>query len=108
MSDAVALTEQDLAILRLVQKDASMSRQEMADALGMSATTLWRRLNDLEAAGVVESRVGILNPEKVGVPVCFIVLVNMVDHDYWLWDRWGCCETQETCNSTKTGFVKGT
>lgn len=79
--EKVYLSEQDKRILRLIQKNASMSRQELAEAANVSPTTLWRRLNELEKLGVIEDRVTILNAEKVGMAVCFLVSINMASHE---------------------------
>lgn len=47
----------------------------------MSPSTLWRRLTDLEASGVINDRVTLLDPAKVGLPVCAILSVNLVGHN---------------------------
>ncbi len=78
---AVPLSETDLAVLRAIQEDASLTTRELAERLGMSPSTLWRRVNELEQVGAVEGRVALLNPDKVGLPVCVFVFINMMNHD---------------------------
>ncbi len=78
---AVPLSETDLAVLRAIQEDASLTARELAEKLGMSPSTLWRRVNELEQVGAIEGRVALLNPDKVGLPVCVFVFINMVNHD---------------------------
>jgi len=78
---AVPLSGTDLAVLRAIQEDASLTARELAEKLGMSPSTLWRRVNELEQVGAIESRVALLNPDKVGLPVCVFVFINMVNHD---------------------------
>ncbi|NIA27089.1 MAG: winged helix-turn-helix transcriptional regulator, partial [Desulfobulbaceae bacterium] len=58
-----------------------LTARELAECLGMSPSTLWRRINELEQVGAIEGRVALLNPEKVGLPVCVFVFINMVNHD---------------------------
>jgi Lrp/AsnC family transcriptional regulator len=77
----VSLSETDVTILRAIQEDASLTARELAEKLGMSPSTLWRRVNDLEQVGAIEGRVALLNPDKVGLPVCVFVFINMVNHD---------------------------
>jgi Lrp/AsnC family transcriptional regulator, leucine-responsive regulatory protein len=47
------LDDRDRRILTLLQKDCRMSNADLADAVGMSASTLWRRVRGLEEAGVI-------------------------------------------------------
>ena len=77
---ALRLSDGDLAVLRSIQADASRTVRELADMLGMSPSTVSRRLAELEQVGAVERRVALLSPEKVGFPVCVFVQINLVDH----------------------------
>jgi Lrp/AsnC family transcriptional regulator len=38
-------------------------------------------LTDLEASGAIKGRVTLLDPTEVGLPVCAILSVNLVDHN---------------------------
>ena len=67
---AVSLSETDIAVLRAIQQDASLTTRELAEKLGMSPSTLWRRVNELEQVGAIEGRVALLNPDKVGLWGC--------------------------------------
>ena len=81
MDHPVSLSATDVTILRAIQEDASLTTRELAERLGMSPSTLWRRVNELEQVGAIEGRVALLNPDKVGLPVCVFVFINMVNHD---------------------------
>ena len=74
------LAEGDLAVLRSIQSDASRTVRELAEALGMSPSTVSRRLAELEQIGAIERRVALLDPDKVGFPVCVFVQINLVNH----------------------------
>jgi len=81
MNQLLKLTSADRKALRLLQAGAKLSKQELAEAVGMSPSTLWRRLTDLEASGAIKGRVTLLDPTEVGLPVCAILSVNLVDHN---------------------------
>ena len=74
------ISEKDAEILRCLQDGPDQTRQELAERVGLSASTLWRRVSELEAAGVIRKRVTLLDPDKVGLPVCVFVSVNLTDH----------------------------
>ena len=81
MSDDVAFSATDLAILRALQADAAQPARQLADTLGMSQSTLWRRVKELEEAGAITKRVALLDADVLGVPVCVFVHVNLAEHD---------------------------
>ncbi|MDP6979168.1 MAG: Lrp/AsnC family transcriptional regulator [Myxococcota bacterium] len=75
----------DHAILDELQRDASRSIQEIAQAVGLSQNPCWRRIKRLEAAGVIERRVAILDPEKLGKPITVFVSIRTNQHnEAWL------------------------
>ncbi len=81
MDDALTLSDADVRVLRAIQEDATGSAREMAERLGMSPSTLWRRMNELEQVGAIKGRVAIVDPERVGFPVCVFVFVNLTDYE---------------------------
>ena len=46
----------------------------------MAQSTLWRRLNELEKAGVIRRRVALLDPKKAGAGLCVFATVSLTDH----------------------------
>lgn len=56
----------DLALLDVLQDDASLSWQALGRRCGVSAPTALRRVRRLEAAGLIERRVAILRPQPHG------------------------------------------
>ena len=58
------LDEFDLKILARLQQDATTPLAELAEEVGLSSTPCWRRIQKLEAAGLIRKRValGLLNP----------------------------------------------
>lgn len=58
---------------------------EVAERVGLSASPCWRRIQKLEADGVIERRVALLNPEKMNVGVTVFVAIRTSQHDaQWL------------------------
>ena len=66
MNEIITLDAADLRILDLLQSDASLSNQDLASAVHTSPATCLRRVKRLTDAGVIERRVAILSPQKMG------------------------------------------
>lgn len=77
---AVPLSESDRRILRVLQTDASLSAKALAERVALSASTVWRRVQELEAAGVVVGRATLVDPDAVGLSVCVLIHVNIAAH----------------------------
>lgn len=69
----------DLRILDQLQKDASQSNQDLAALVGVSPATCLRRVRRLVDAEVIERRVALLSPARMGVGLTGIVEVTL-DH----------------------------
>jgi Lrp/AsnC family transcriptional regulator len=75
----------DRKILAVVQQDASLSVAEIGQRVGLSSTPCWKRLQRLEADGVITRRVAIIDPEKVGLGITVFVSIETGDHSQdWL------------------------
>jgi Lrp/AsnC family transcriptional regulator len=75
----------DRKILAVVQADASLSVAEIGQRVGLSSTPCWKRLQRLEADGVIMRRVAVVDPEKIGLGVTVFVSVETGDHSHdWL------------------------
>ncbi|MDO9412956.1 MAG: Lrp/AsnC family transcriptional regulator [Pseudolabrys sp.] len=70
----------DRKILAVVQQDASLSVAEIGTRVGLSSTPCWKRLQRLEADGVIMRRVALIDPEKVGLGISVFVSVETGDH----------------------------
>ena len=75
--EAPDLDATDLRILEQLQRDASLTNQALAAAVHTSAATCLRRVKRLEDAGVIERRVAILSPHKLGAGLTAIVEVTL-------------------------------
>jgi Lrp/AsnC family transcriptional regulator len=70
----------DRKILDLLQRDASLSVAEIADKVGLSTTPCWRRIRNLEDAGVIRGRVAVLDPVSLNIGVTVFVGVKAGRH----------------------------
>ena len=75
-----ALDRTDRRILALLQQDCTLPIAELAKRVGLSQTPCWKRVQRLEATGVIERRVALLSPERVGVGLTVFVAVETADH----------------------------
>ncbi|WP_366553872.1 Lrp/AsnC family transcriptional regulator [Aquibaculum sediminis] len=71
----------DLKILALLQEDAERSLSELAERVGLSTTPCWRRVQALQAAGVIRKRVALLDASKLNAGVTVFVMVRTDRHD---------------------------
>jgi Lrp/AsnC family transcriptional regulator len=75
----------DRKILVVLQQDASLSVAEIGHRVGLTSTPCWKRIQKLEAAGVIERRVAIVDQDKVGLGVTVFVSIETGDHsEAWL------------------------
>ena len=75
----------DRKILAVVQQDASLSVAEVGQRVGLSSTPCWKRLQRLEAEGVITGRVALVDPDKIGLGVTVFVSIETDDHSQdWL------------------------
>lgn len=73
-------SDPERALLREIQRDAAASLAELGDRAGMAQSTVWRKLQEFEAAGIVTGRVALLDPRKVGAGLCVFASVSLHDH----------------------------
>lgn len=75
----------DRSILRLLAADASLSLNDIAEKVGLTATPCWKRIKRMEEAGIIKGRVAVLDADKLGLPVSVFVSVETGDHSAsWL------------------------
>ena len=75
----------DRKILAVVQEDASLSVAEIGTRVGLSSTPCWKRIQRLDADGVITKRVALVDPTKIGLGITVFVSVETGDHSQdWL------------------------
>ena len=79
------MDEIDRLLLEILQQDATLSLAQMAERVGLSPTPCWKRIQKLEARGVIIRRVAIVDPVRVGVGLSVLVNVEAGEHSpEWL------------------------
>ncbi|WP_373328479.1 Lrp/AsnC family transcriptional regulator [Cronobacter turicensis] len=70
----------DCRLLALLQEDATLSLQALADAVNLTTTPCWKRLRRLEDDGYIIKRVALLDPEKLGLGLTAFMLIKTQHH----------------------------
>jgi Lrp/AsnC family transcriptional regulator len=84
-TEVPAMDAIDRKILAVLQKDASLSVAEIGNRVGLSSTPCWKRIQRLEADGVIQRRVAVVDQDKLGLGVTVFVSVETGDHsEEWL------------------------
>lgn len=76
----MALPATELKILRLLQDDARITNQELAEKSGMSASPCWRKVRKLEEEEVIQGYRAVLNRKKIGLGVMVFIRVVIDCH----------------------------
>jgi DNA-binding Lrp family transcriptional regulator len=63
--ESITLDNTDIALLAQLQRDASLSNQDLAERVHTSPPTCLRRVKRLRDAGLIEREIAILNTEKM-------------------------------------------
>ena len=77
----------DKKILIALQEDASLSVAEIGQRVGLSSTPCWKRIQRLEAEGVIQKRVALVDPDKIGLGITVFVSIETGDHSQTWLDR---------------------
>jgi Lrp/AsnC family leucine-responsive transcriptional regulator len=79
-ADPVHIDHIDRHILELLQRDGSLTNQQIADQVGLSASPCSRRVRALEDAGIILRRVTLLERRKLGLNLTVILQIAMDRH----------------------------
>ena len=75
----------DRRILRELQADSSISIADLAERAGLSQTPCWKRVKRMEAEGIIEKRVALLDRDRLDLGLVVFVSVRAARHDEaWL------------------------
>jgi Lrp/AsnC family leucine-responsive transcriptional regulator len=77
MADPTTLDDLDRRILNALQVDSSHTNAELAELVHVSPPTCLRRVKHLTDSGVIERRVAIVDPAKVGAGISAIVEITL-------------------------------
>lgn len=77
----------------MLQENASLTARELAEHVGLTPTPCWRRVQNLEASGVITKRVALVDPASVNLNVTALVQIRTNDHSAeWLTQFQGALE----------------
>ena len=75
------IDKKDQEILRLLQLDATMSLAELATAVNLTPTPCWRRIQKLQADGVIQKQVVICDANKLNLGLITFVTIRTSQHN---------------------------
>jgi len=79
--EPIKLDEKDLAILRLLQKDAKLSVREVALKINLSPTPTHERIKRMENQGVIREYTTVVDRKKIGKGMTVICMVALHVHN---------------------------
>ena len=77
----------DAKILDLLQENADLTAAEIADRVGLSKTPCWRRIQKLQADGVIRGRVVLLDAHALNVGTTVFVTLKTGNHSEAWFER---------------------
>ena len=80
MSEPDTLDRYEKQILALLQEDASLSTSAVAEKVGLSSSSCWRRIDRLEREGFIKRRVAIADRKKLGLNAHIFAQVKLNAH----------------------------
>nr|WP_295376748.1 Lrp/AsnC family transcriptional regulator [Pseudoxanthomonas sp.] len=81
MAESVALDRTDLRLLALLQKQGRAPNSEIAAQVNLSPSACLRRIQRLEAAGVIGGYAALVDPKSVGLGLQAFVRVQLEKHE---------------------------
>jgi len=69
-----------LGLLAALMHDSRQTVQQLSEAVGLSPSPCWKRIKDMEAAGVIRGYTALVDPEKVGLGLRVLVEANLAVH----------------------------
>jgi Lrp/AsnC family transcriptional regulator len=70
----------DRKIVAELMRDTNLPIAQIADRVGLSQTPCWKRIQKLEATGVLTRRVALADPGKLGFGLTVFVEIEAPDH----------------------------
>ncbi len=75
------MDKKDLEILQHLQKDSSIALADLAQAVHLSVTPCWRRVQKLQDDGVITGQVTLCDPVKLNLGLLVIVALKAAQHN---------------------------
>lgn len=81
------LDNTDRAILRHLQRDATLKTRELAVMINLSYTPVYERVRRLEKEGIIKKYVALVDREKVGKKLMVICNIALKEHSRAMGER---------------------
>ncbi|MFS8115147.1 Lrp/AsnC family transcriptional regulator [Rhizobium jaguaris] len=78
------LDEFDLAILEILQKDNTVPQRKIGELVNLSAPAVQRRVKRMQASGVIQANIAVVDPAAMGLPITIVVEVHIGNERYEL------------------------
>ena len=70
----------DRKILALLQRDSSLTAEQIGERVGLSKAPCWRRIQRLTESGVIRRAVALLDPKLVNLKTTVFVMIRTSSH----------------------------
>ena len=81
----MSIDKKDRDILQLLQANASLPLAEVASAVNLTQTPCWRRIQKLQADGVIQKQVVLCDAKKLNLGLTTFVTIRTSQHnDQWM------------------------
>ncbi|MBD8891850.1 Lrp/AsnC family transcriptional regulator [Roseibium litorale] len=74
------LDDADIRILDSLQEDGRLTNQALSEKVGLSTSPCWRRVRQLEEAGVIQNYRATLDRRQIGLGVLAFIRVKIDSH----------------------------
>ncbi|AYG57669.1 Lrp/AsnC family transcriptional regulator [Rhizobium jaguaris] len=78
------LDEFDLAILEILQKDNTVPQRKIGELVNLSAPAVQRRIKRMQASGVIQANIAVVDPAAMGLPITIVVEIHIANERYEL------------------------
>ena len=77
----------DRRLLDLLQRDASLSLDDLSERAALSRNACWRRVKRLEEDGIIKARVTLLDARRINVGLTAFIALRTTEHSAEWLDR---------------------
>lgn len=81
------IDEIDRRIVATLQRDASLSIDQLSEEVHLSRNACWRRVKLMEEEGIITGRVALVDAERLGYGLSVFILVRTTHHEPGWLDR---------------------
>lgn len=74
------LSELDRKILKVIQRSPSLSQVEQAELTGMSRSSFWRHVKEMEDVGIIGEHIPEISAKKVGLKLRANCMISLNNH----------------------------